>query len=186
MDRETEARSPQHVEQVFPGARPETATSVPSPEDLDAVQRSIEEELESGSSEAAASRLAELRPPDRAKVVAGMGETGHEALLGALPTSALAEIVEHLAMEDAVRVSGLLGTDRLAAVLDETPPDVAADILRSIEWDEASRVLARMRELKSVGAVLIYADDEAGGLMTPEVAALRESTPRRSNPKRSR
>lgn len=74
----------------------------------------------------------------------------------------------------ALALSTLHPYDATAAVLDDSSPDVAADVLRSMEWKQASLILARMRDRKSVGSVIIYADDD-GGLMSPEVAALRES-----------
>ena len=145
----------------------------PDPDHLDHVQERIEERLETGAAEAAVTELAELRPPDQAAVLTELGESDRRALLGSLPAEALAGILEHMGVEEAVGLSGLIDVKRMAAVLDEAPPDVAADILRGIDWVDASQILARMRSRRSVGDLLLYPDDDAGGLMTPDVAGLR-------------
>jgi len=150
---------------------------VPDPDELDEVQEKIEEQLETGAAEAAATELSELRPPDQAEVITELDEIDRRALLGSLPTNALADIIEHMDVDDAVGLSGLIDVDRMAAVLEEAPPDVAADILRGIDWGDASQILARMRDRRSIGDLLLYPDDDAGGLMTTDVAGLRVEWP---------
>ena len=44
-------------------------------------------------------------------------------------------------------------------------------------WDEASRILMRMADRSAVGNLLLYHDDDAGGLMTTSLVALRDSWP---------
>jgi len=150
---------------------------VPDPEELDEVQEKIEEQLETGAAEAAISELSELRPPDQAEVITELDESDRRALLGSLSTDVLADIIEHMDVDDAVGLSGLIDVNRMAAVLDEAPPDVAADILRGIDWGDASQILARMQDRRSIGDLLLYADDDAGGLMTTDVAGLRAEWP---------
>ena len=65
----------------------------------------------------------------------------------------------------------------MAAILDMCPPDVAADVLRRLDWSEAGPVLGRMTSRRAIGDLLLYQDDEAGGLMSPRVVALRDSWP---------
>ena len=149
------------------------AAPVPDPEELDEVQEKIEEQLETGAAEAAATELSELRPPDQAEVITELDESDRRSLMGSLSPDALADIIEHMDVDDAVGLSGLIDVNRMAAVLDEVPPDVAADILRGIDWGDASQILARMRDRRSIGDLLLYPDDDAGGLMTPEVVGLR-------------
>jgi magnesium transporter len=153
----------------------ERTSSIPAPEALEELQATIEAHLDAGAPDIAAAELEELRAPDQADVVAELSEPVQQALLGALPAETIAEIIEHLDVEDAAEISGLIDVDRMAAVLDTSSPEVAADILRQVDWTVASQILARMEDRSTVGELLLYPDDDAGGLMTPEVTGLREN-----------
>ena len=59
-------------------------------------------------------------------------------------------------------------------MLDETSPNVAADVLRGLPEDVAASALGQMRESDDATPLLDYEDDDAGGLMTPELIALEE------------
>ena len=153
----------------------ERTSSLPAPETLEELQAAIEAHLDAGAPMIAAAELEELRAPDRAELVSELSEPGQQALLGALPAEAIADIIEHLEVDEAADISGLIDVNRMAAVLDTSPPEVAADILRHVDWTIASQVLARMEDRRTVGELLLYPDDDAGGLMTPEVTGLREN-----------
>ncbi len=153
----------------------ERTSSIPAPETLEELQAVIEAHLDAGAPAIAVAELEDLRAPDQADVVVELSEPGQQALLGALPAESIAEIIEHLEVDDAAEISGLIDVDRMAAVLDTTPPEVAADILRHVDWTIASQVLARMGDRRTIGELLLYPDDDAGGLMTPEVTGLRET-----------
>lgn len=155
----------------------EVVAAVPDAERLDEVRDSIVEQLDVGTVAAAAGHLDELRIPDQAEVIAELDEPAQRVLVQSLSVEQLADIIEHMEVEDAARLSELLTERRMAAVLDEAPPDVAADVLRRLDWTEASHILARMRDRHSVGELLLYSDDAAGGLMTTDVAALRAEWP---------
>ncbi|MBT5320498.1 MAG: magnesium transporter [Chloroflexi bacterium] len=153
----------------------ERTSSLPAPETLEELQAAIEAHLDAGAPMIAAAELEELRAPDQAELVSELSEPGQQALLGALPAEAIADIIEHLEVDEAADISGLIDVNRMAAVLDTSPPEVAADILRHVDWTIASQVLARMEDRRTVGELLLYPDDDAGGLMTPEVTGLREN-----------
>lgn len=55
------------------------------------------------------------------------------------------------------------------------PPDDVADLLQMVQPDERARTLALLDEpgRREVNALLAYAEDEAGGLMSPRFARLR-------------
>ena len=65
--------------------------------------------------------------------------------------------------------------EQLTEVLDQARPDVAADVLRDLPEDIATQTLNRMKAAEEVAPLLEYEDDDAGGLMTPEFVALRDS-----------
>lgn len=150
----------------------------PTPEELDSVRQALEEQIESGVAPAvAAAILVALRPPDQATVVSQLDPEVCAALLPVISVEQIAEFIEHMDAEAAVIFAGLVPQRRLAEVLDRTEPDVAADVLRGMGWDEASRILMRMTGRQAIGNLLLYQDDDAGGLMTTSVVALRDRWP---------
>jgi magnesium transporter len=153
----------------------ERTSSIPAPETIEELQAAIEAHLDAGAPAIAAAELEELRAPDQADLVVELDGPEQQALLGALPAETIAEIIEHLDVDDAAEISSLIDVDRMAAVLDTSPPEVAADILRQVDWTIASQILARMEDRRTMGDLLLYPDDDAGGLMTPEVTGLRDN-----------
>lgn len=144
----------------------ERTSSIPAPEALEELQATIDAHLDAGAPDIAAAELEELRAPDQADVDAELSEPVQQALLGALLAETIAEIIEHLDVEDAAEISGLIDVDRMAAVLDRSPPEVAADILRQVDWTVASQVLGRMEDRSTIGELLLYPDDDPGGHRT--------------------
>lgn len=156
----------------------EEVSPAPTPEQLEAVQETIEQHLGDGAHPTVAAEILEdLRAPDQAEVIAELASESQQTILGALSTERIAEILEHMDVDDAVEVSGLIDVNRMADVLDRAEPNVAADVLRGIGWADASRILMRMTDRKAIGNLLLYRDDDAGGLMTTNVVALRDSWP---------
>jgi magnesium transporter len=151
------------------------ASNAPDPEQLDEIQESIEELVESGDAEQALSELQELRVPDKAEVLADLEPENRQTLLGNLSNDEIADVLEHMDVDEAVEVSGLIDVNRMAAVLDSVSNDVAADVLRGIDWADASNILVRMEDRSAIGNLLLYQDDDAGGLMSTEFVAIRQS-----------
>ncbi|MEX0761389.1 MAG: magnesium transporter [Dehalococcoidia bacterium] len=150
---------------------------VPDAVQLEQVQERIVGQLETGDPETAASELQELRPPDRAEVLADLQSEQRRLLLNSLSEDAIAEALEHMEVAPAVELSRLLDVERMAAVLDRVSPDVAADVLRGIDWDDAGQILGHMQDRRAIGNLLLYQDDDAGGLMSTSVVALRDTWP---------
>ncbi len=150
----------------------------PTADELDALRHWIEEQVETGADPPEiAARINALRPPDQATIVSQLDPEVCKALLPSLSSDQVAEFMEHMSAEDAVEFAGLVQPRKLADVLDRTEPDVAADILRGMGWDEASRILMRMADRSGIGNLLLYRDDDAGGLMTTSFVALRDVWP---------
>jgi magnesium transporter len=153
----------------------EATFSVQEPPDLERAATLIQELLVSDKSLEAVVRFSRFRPPDQADVMAQLSRDTQAELLSRLTASSLGTIMEELAPEEAVELSQDMEPERLSQVLDETSPDVAADVLRGLPEDLASTTLQGMEEAGDVTPLLAYEDDDAGGLMTPEFIALRES-----------
>jgi magnesium transporter len=162
-----------------PESTPEERASIPSTPDavhLDEIQDSIEGLVESGDAEQALSELQELRVPDKSEVLADLEPENRQTLLGNLSNDEIADVLEHMEVDEAVAVSGLIDVTRMAGVLDSVSNDAAADVLRGIDWADASNILARMEDRSAISNLLLYQDD-AGGLMSTEFVAIRQSWP---------
>ncbi len=70
-----------------------------------------------------------------------------------------------------------LGPDRAARLLEQCADDDAADLLADLEEDFSAEVLERMKpeEKAAVEQLLIYEEETAGRIMTPDVLALPET-----------
>ena len=149
--------------------------SIQEPADLDRLASLIKELLENDQAVEAVVRLSRLRPPDQADVMAQLTREHQAALLDGLTPKGLGMIIEELEPAEAVELSQDMEPEQLSQVLDETSPDVAADVLRGLPEDAASRTLEQMEEAEDVAPLLEYEDDAAGGLMTPQFIALRDT-----------
>ncbi len=150
---------------------------IPGAEQLAGIEERVRTRVEEGRVEAAVEDLFSLRPPDRAAVLEDLDREARGVLLAAANDEMTSEAFAHMAPADAAEVAGHVGPERMAAVLDLCPPDVAADVLRRLDWEETGPVLGRMTSRRAIGDLLLYQDDEAGGLMSPRVVALRNSWP---------
>ncbi len=83
-------------------------SGAPDAEQLDEIQESIEELVEAGDEQQALSELQELRVPDKAEVLADLEPENRRTLLGNLSNDEIAGVLEHMDVDEAVEVSGLI------------------------------------------------------------------------------
>lgn len=142
---------------------------------IDTALERVRAALEAGKPEDAIAALADLHPADRAEAFSDLPRDDQEELLPRLDPEDAAELLEELEDAEAAEAAASLSTDALADVLDEMEPDAAADILGDLPPAQAASALAQMESenAEEVRPLLAYADDTAGGLMTPEFFALR-------------
>jgi len=137
----------------------------------------VEAHLRAGAVEAAATALVRLPASERAEALMGLDETHRKTLIASLPAGGLAAVFTSMAPDAVAGLAPLLNVRRMAATLDKTPPEFAADVLRGINWGDAGQILARMQGRRAIGSLLLYSDESAGGLMATEVVGLHAEWP---------
>ena len=120
-------------------------------------------------------RFQRLLPPDQAVVFSQLQDKHKERLITNLSTLGMARIIKHMDTDEAIRITEVIEPRMLPGVLDSASLNVSADILKGMDAEAAAAVIGAMETGADVAPLLNYADDEAGGLMTPEFVALSEN-----------
>lgn len=141
---------------------------------IEAALEHIRAALEAGQVPQAIAYLQDLHPADRAETFADLPQDDQKEILPLLNAEDTAELFTELDEDDAARLAAQLPSEQLADVLDEMDADDAADVLGDLPPAQAEEALARMEEADDVRPLLVYKDDTAGGLMNPDVFALRD------------
>ena len=118
-----------------------------------------------------------LPPWEQARAVSRLEESGRAALLGLLPAERAAELIEVVSVTQAVDAVVGLGAHEAAAIVDELPSDIQADLIAELDDADAERILAEMPEGRAESARELagYDPDTAGGLMIREYLAYYHS-----------
>ena len=143
-------------------------------EEAQARMRQVREHLALQESGPALALFSELHPADQAELLTELGLEHQQGLLRVLAPEESARILEQMEPEEAAQMFGEMGTAALSDILDEAPPDVATDILRQLPEERSREALAEMEEGEEVTRLLKYADESAGGIMTPEYLSVRD------------
>lgn len=118
--------------------------------------------------------LAEMKPADAANAIHDLPADRRTEVVSALDNERLAGVLEELPEEDQVEILTHLKPDRAADVLEEMSADDAADLIADLPQDLASRLLSLMEadEAEDVKRLMVYGEETAGGMMTPEPVVL--------------
>ncbi len=123
-----------------------------------------------GGDEALLAEMVDMKPADVARELHDMAPERRVEVAHALDDRQLADALEELPEDEQVDLITLLDPERAADVLEEMDPDDAADLISELPDDVAETLLERMRpeDAQDVRDLLVYEDDSAGGMMTPE------------------
>lgn len=118
--------------------------------------------------------LNEMPPADAASALHDLPMDRRTAVIAALDDQRLADLLEELPDEDQVEILSRLEPERAADILEEMSADDAADLIADLPDDTAARLLALMEpdDAEDVRRLMVYDEETAGGMMTPEPVIL--------------
>lgn len=123
--------------------------------------------------------LDKIHPADLAMVFRHLAPGERQMLFGMLPTQlAAAELLSELDQSLIEELLSTLEPLQIANIFQEIQPDDQADILGYLSEEKSQVVLELLqsKQTSNVEALLQYAPDTAGGLMTPDVFLLSQDT----------
>ncbi len=141
---------------------------------LDDILARLRAALERDDLAAAVAIIESLQPADQADLVEELDDEDQVALLSELPPADSADVLEEMEDEEAAALAERLPVSDLADILDEMEADEAADVLGDLPPERAAEALRAMEDSADVLPLLQYADDTAGGLMTPAIVTVRQ------------
>ncbi len=91
-----------------------------------------------------------------------------------LSSEELKGIIGQLNLRQDQNKKGVINVDQLASVLNDAPPELAAEVLRGIDWYHASEVITKMRNMESVGKLYKYQNPDNEFMKTDFIAIRSE------------
>jgi magnesium transporter len=124
----------------------------------------------------AARLLEKSHPADIAEVLDRLTETNRKAVFHLIASDdARAEVLSLLEFAEGADLIAGLEPEAAARLIGRMPPDDAAYLLREISRERADQILGAMGEgADEVESLLVYAEDTAGAIMSPEYVSLPE------------
>jgi magnesium transporter len=141
----------------------------------DELRDEVNELIETDQLVSAVKRLITQHPADQADAIERLEPEDRTQLLALYDPENLAEVLEYLDDEVRTDVTRDLPPEVLAPLLDRVDEDIAADIVQDLPEGRQQAVVALLEERDSVAELLLYPEESAGGVMFPDVVALRRN-----------
>ena len=136
----------------------------------------LKDVLATGDERALERVLYRYSPVDVAIAMRQLADDEREAVFGVLEVEDAATVLQQVDDETQAELQQTVDEKALSEIIDAMPPDEGADALALLDEQQADRVLEFMpdEESEELEKLLEYPEDTAGGIMTPEFAAVRE------------
>lgn len=146
-------------------------------EEMDILQRTIKELIENKQFKQLKELLAKTNPIDLAEAFDGLTEKDITVTFRMLPKEAAADAFVGMDPDMQRLLIGSFNDRELKEIVDELYLDDAVDIIEEMPANVVSRILktADAETRKTINEILLYPDDSAGSIMTPEYVSLRKS-----------
>lgn len=137
------------------------------------LREEVSDLIEADQLKRAVVRLTAQHPADQADTLERMEPEVRTQILAFYDPENLAEVLEYLDEEVRADITRDLPAEVLAPLLDRVDEDIAADIVQDLPEERQQAVVELMEERESVEELLSYPEESAGGVMLPDVVALR-------------
>ena len=119
----------------------------------------------------------ELHPADIAEIINHAPASAQNKLFELLSDEIKPDVLAELDEQAGADILDELTAEEISDIIEEMAPDDAADVLGDLEDKRSAEILNLMQDEDSeeVRELLQYDDDTAGGIMTPDFVAVRES-----------
>lgn len=133
--------------------------------------------LEAGETERVREYLEDFHPSDLADLVESLDEEQRAEVLRALPDEVASETLAEMEEEEHPEELLLADPERIAELVRELSDDDAADLIGELPPEKQREVLAQLpvKHAGDLRELLAYDEESAGGVMTTEVVAVKES-----------
>lgn len=132
----------------------------------------VKAHLEAGETRPVRDILADMHGADIGKLLAGLSEPEAAEVFRLLEpeeaSEVLLEVDEHLRKA----LISAISSDELIEVVEEMETDDAADVISELPIEDARQVLDNIEEAAQVQKLLVYPEDSAGGKMQTELACV--------------
>lgn len=120
--------------------------------------------------------LKKLHPADIADIVEKLSVKDSVTILNSFDEEVAADILEEISQENQKCLLDEIDSQKAASILNKMSPDDATDLLSCLSDNKTDDLIELMNpeEAKNVESLLKYPEDTAGGIMTPEFAAVPE------------
>jgi len=122
-------------------------------------------------------KISRLHPADIADIVEQLSPQQRTEVIESLDIETAADTIQEMEKEEAAAVMELMEEEKAADILEEMDPDDAADLLGDLSETRTEELLEHMEpeDAADIKELMSYGEETAGGLMTTEYLAIKET-----------